>query len=86
MGIAVALSSLLVLLLLLWSTQASARRTDEPGTPPRPRTPVQQTVRIEFVYDPESTDREGFAAAAVQFADMVSETTGLVVEGLVFPC
>lgn len=79
LALAVALSALLVI------ANASTRPQTQPNVLAQSEGPLaQDTVRIEFAY--RGNDPAGAAQAAEEFADLLSQETGLDVQASIFPC
>ncbi len=85
LGLAVVLSTLLLLVALLVVANASTRPQAQPDVLTQSDERLaQDTVRIEFVYS--GNDPAAASQAAEEFADLLSQETGLGVQASIFPC
>lgn len=85
LALAVVLSAVLFLIALLVVANASTRPQAQPNVLAQSDEPLaQDPVRIEFAYS--GNDRAAASQAAEEFADLLSQETGLDVQASIFPC
>jgi phosphonate transport system substrate-binding protein len=80
----VILSLFLIWLFVSWGAQASAQFPARRGSLSPPRKSSQETIEIEFFYPGD--DPTSASTAAVEFADLLSQETGLDIHAAIQSC